>query len=531
MTEDSHKIAACEEIQDVLNAIPECLVLTDTDLNILLTNDYFQKRFIQKNKLILDTNLLDTFWDDQGQRNIQKKIDLKAEKNQKLEARNLLCQGSYLIKKTVLNLHDQIFFLFLFKDISEFRKLQTENKLTEWKLHSIVDCSIQGICILQNKDVQFINRSMLKILETNQEELMNQNFEHLINDVFNSSPSFHLEEAIERSALLQNHENKYQITNRTDGTKWIQIWAIDIIYRQEISTLLNIADITRNEQTERTLLQKEKMATIGQLAAGVAHEINNPLAYIQSNLRMLLDYEKSFQKFFSEITPLIQGEKGIENISTLKKSIRDKLEEIDIDFLLDDMTDIIADNLQGVDQIAHIIKDLRKFSMVDDAEKRVANINEIIKSTINVLWNQIKYNSLVEQNLDEKIEDMIINAQEIGQCFMNLILNSIDAIEKRLQKEKESGRNFTGLIKTKSALKGKFVRIDIEDNGCGILPENIKKIYDPFFTTKTIGQGTGLGLSIVYDIIQKHQGEISVESVPDKGTVFTINLPVKTVEE
>lgn len=259
------------------------------------------------------------------------------------------------------------------------------------------------------------------------------------------------------------------------------------------------------------ITQQEKMASIGQLAAGVAHEINNPTGFIMSNL-------SSLQKYLNRLSEFIDLQSGAAEKMTDEKvrEVRDFRKTQKIDFIIGDINNLIMESLEGADRIKRIVQDLKSFSHVDEAEHKPADINAGIESTINIVWNEIKYKATVKKEYGN-IPKTRCNPGQMNQVFMNLLVNAAHAIEKQ------------GEIAVKTWMDGGYIYVMISDTGTGIPPEKINRIFEPFYTTKEVGKGTGLGLSIAYDIIKKHNGEIFVKSEYGRGTAFTIKIPV--VEE
>jgi PAS domain S-box-containing protein len=258
------------------------------------------------------------------------------------------------------------------------------------------------------------------------------------------------------------------------------------------------------------LLHSEKMASIGQLAAGVAHEINNPVGYINSNIGQLKSYLKELAPFFE----LVKGNTDkFESILTPEQL--SQLKEVDIEEIQEDLSDIMNESAEGVLRIKTIVNDLKDFSHVREVVWEYADVHRGIESTLNIAQNELKYNTEVIKNFGD-IPLIECVAPQLNQVFMNLFVNAAHAIENG------GTLNITTSQDTETS-----ILVTVEDSGKGMDGETIKKIFDPFFTTKEVGKGTGLGLSLSYGIITSHNGEISVESEVGKGTIFSISLPIK----
>ncbi len=261
--------------------------------------------------------------------------------------------------------------------------------------------------------------------------------------------------------------------------------------------------------TQAKILQQEKMASIGQLAAGVAHEINNPMAFIASNLGTLDKYIRRLKDFIRAQAEAIKSIKATEAIEKLEK----KRKELKLDYTIDDIDLLVKESRDGSERVQKIVRELNRFSRVDDAEYKDTNINECMESSINIVGNELQHKATLHKDYGN-LPPTKCYPQKLNQVFINLLINAIQAIEKK------------GKIKIKTWEKDGLIWVTVSDTGCGIPRENQSKIFEPFFTTKEVGKGTGLGLSISYEIMQRHKGEISFESKEGKGTTFTIRMPV-----
>jgi signal transduction histidine kinase len=259
------------------------------------------------------------------------------------------------------------------------------------------------------------------------------------------------------------------------------------------------------------LQQSEKMASIGQLAAGVAHEINNPIGYVYSNLGTL---EKYVQDTFGLLDLYEQAEGAITD-AEVRAKLKAAKNKLDLAFLKEDLHALMDESRDGITRVKNIVQNLKDFSHVDATDEwQYAGLHAGINSTLNIVNNEIKYKANVVKEYGELPEVECLSSQ-LNQVFMNLLVNAAHAIEER------------GTIRIRTGRQGDEVWIDVADTGKGIAPEHLKKIFDPFFTTKPIGKGTGLGLSLAYGIVQKHHGRIEVQSEVGKGTTFRVWLPIK----
>lgn len=356
--------------------------------------------------------------------------------------------------------------------------------------------------------------------------------EEEVDKVFASTES-HIDRKLEHRIIRRDKEVRIiaiRINIIRDANGKIVKWYganQDITEQKEAETKLQQKNsearesLQKLQQTQAQLIQQEKMAGIGQLAAGIAHEINNPLGFVQSNFETLQKYvgrlremvnalRELHQQVLAEKIPSLQ--ENAQKISALGKQRK-------LDYILEDLEPIFRETNDGLNRVGNIIKALRLFSRADQQTNfEEYDLNEGIKNSLIIARNQVKYTAEVKENLADIPNVKAIGGQ-VNQVLLNIIVNAAHAI-------KAKGLDSLGLIKICTYADERFVYCSIEDSGTGI-PEEIRKdIFNPFFTTKPVGQGTGLGLSISYDIIvNKHQGEISLTSKVGVGSTFTIKLP------
>ncbi len=273
----------------------------------------------------------------------------------------------------------------------------------------------------------------------------------------------------------------------------------------------------RLNEIQEQLLQSEKLASIGQLAAGVAHEINNPIGFVHSNINTLSKYLDDIFRILDAYIAVEQitcadGCAGLRNAVQLKDSL-------DLSYLRQDIAALMSESRDGIARVRKIIQDLKDFSRVDSShEWEVADLHRGLDSTLNMVFNEIKYKADVVREYGE-IPAIDCIPSQLNQVFMNLMVNAGHAMDEN--------RRGTLTLRTGRDANDDTVWVEISDNGCGIPTENLQRIFDPFFTTKPVGKGTGLGLSLSYGIVKQHNGDIAVTSAPGQGTTFRITLPVR----
>lgn len=266
---------------------------------------------------------------------------------------------------------------------------------------------------------------------------------------------------------------------------------IDYLSRLNTEILAINAEL---KSAQAQLLQSEKMASIGQLAAGVAHEINNPIGYVYANFNTLSGYANEL------LGAALAGPGAATKV-------------IDLEFLAQDLPELLRETRDGLDRVTRIVRDLKDFSRVDTSDEwEWADLVAGLESTLNIVNNEVKYKATIERRL-VALPEVLCRPSEINQVFMNLLLNAAQAIPQR------------GVIRLASGFNDEQVWIEVSDTGRGMTAEVRNRIFEPFFTTKPVGQGTGLGLSLSYSIVRKHHGRIDVSSEPDQGTTFRVSLP------
>lgn len=282
-------------------------------------------------------------------------------------------------------------------------------------------------------------------------------------------------------------------------------------YKEDLETR-NVELARRKAELERVqaqLVHSEKMASLGQLAAGVAHELNNPAGFVLSNMSALPEYVQRLEKVLSTYDAASLSPADIEVVAAAKR-------EVDYDHILSDLNSIAADSFGGAERIQGIVQNLRLFSRLDEAELKEVDVHEGIESTIRLLSRYYTSPSIALHRIYGNLPRINCYAGQLNQVWLNLLVNAAQAIG-------EGG----GEVSIRTSSQERTVAVSVSDTGSGIAPEHINRIFDPFFTTKPVGEGTGLGLSISHGIIVRHGGSLSVESAVGRGTTFNIVLPVR----
>jgi len=377
----------------------------------------------------------------------------------------------------------------IFRDISDRKRLEMEIREKKEFLEKIIETSVDGIVIThKGGTITHANKAIKKLSEYTDEELIGQHISILNPE---GNPGELLEE------LFKNgHISSYECVIKTKSGKVIPIEnSISLLYDENgnrIGSMSMIKDIRQRKELEAQVLQSNKLAAIGELAAGVAHELNNPLAGILGYSQLItqkIEKKKIENMTQEDILKIAEYQKYIERESNRCKTI---------------------------------VQNLLKFSRKSKIEFELVDINSVLEETFTFLQHQLEINKIqLEKKLSENMPRISAHGSQLQQVFTNMIINA--------QKAMPEGGMITVCSRYLNGNNGEgdMVEIEFHDTGCGIAPEHINKIFDPFFTTRGVGEGTGLGLSVSYGIIKEHSGDIKVKSELNKGTVFTISLPVK----
>jgi signal transduction histidine kinase len=320
------------------------------------------------------------------------------------------------------------------------------------------------------------------------------------------------------NSLVDNLEVEYQRTqsfqNALQGLNRTLEMKVKKRTQQVEAQNEELTHINQNlKSTQQQLLQAEKMASVGQLAAGVAHEINNPIGFINSNMGVLKGYIDTYIEISLKLETLVKMPTDDDNYQKTLDEFKAYLDEQDISFINDDVKELLVDTDDGLSRVIDIVKNMKSFSRADSDTMQLFDINQCISTTAKMVKSKVTQNAELVLDLKD-VPDSFMNVGKINQVLTNLIVNAGQAIQK------------DGTVTVHSFQDGDNIKIMIVDTGTGMSAEIMKDIFNPFFTTKDEGEGTGLGLSISFDIIQEHGGSIAVESEIGVGTRFTITLPI-----
>ncbi len=401
-----------------------------------------------------------------------------------------------------------------------------KNSKIDWK--EALDCTDDVMFLTDlNGYIQQCNKKLIEMTGMDKEQILGEKWENLfLKTGFNEE--LHEPNHIE---IVHDSEERFHLNLRpvksSDNVEYGYI-----IYMHNVTKLRRARE--KFQETNQKLkeayiklrkawlhiLQQEKMASIGQLAAGIAHEINNPIAYVISNLNSLAAYTDKIIKFLNEQLKVIEKITGfdIDECNKMINGINEKKHKYKIDFILEDIKSLVQESVIGSNKIKKIVQDLKDFSYIDQEQYKPADLNKGLDNTINILRNELKHKVILKKDY-KNIPLTNCNPGQLNQVFMNIILNAVQSI-------KDKGEI---IVKTRH-IKSDII-ISISDTGCGIKKNDLNRLFEPFFSTKDVGSGTGLGLSTSFEIVKNHNGEINVKSEVDKGTMFIIKIPVISKED
>lgn len=408
------------------------------------------------------------------------------------------------------------------RETAQRKRAEDTLRLSEMKFRLLVEgvkdyaillLSPDGIVVSWNEGAQRINGYSA-------EEILGRHFSVLYvpEDVEAGKPRILVEAAREQGRA---EDRGWRL--RKDGTRF---WSNVVLtaLRDPSGNLLGFAKVTR-DMTEQNRVQEErdrlnaqmfqgqKLQAIGQLSAGMAHEINNPVGYILSNLNTMGEYCRDLERLLGAALQAAREDEAGRSPSAALTEFRALAREVRVEQILPDLGSVVSDCKLGGERIRDIVRSLREFSHVDEGELKDTDLNKCLEDSLRICWNEIKYKAEVQKDYGA-LPPVPCFPQRLGQVFINLLVNAGQAIEKK------------GKIFLTTRREGDWIVIRVRDTGRGIEPANLRRVFEPFFTTKTVGSGTGLGLHVAYRIVIAHGGKIEVQSKVDEGTEFAVHLPV-----
>jgi PAS domain S-box-containing protein len=399
---------------------------------------------------------------------------------------------------------------------------------SEQRLRTIIDTTPLGICITNEDGIfEYVNDAYCRIYGYDPSELVGNHFTQIVapdkkkfwTDLHDKYMLMTGEEikgySDIRTEWIVKHKSGGPITILADAAR---ITGADGD-KKKVTFVMNISEMAKLRenlrQSEMQLMQAEKMSSLGQMVAGVAHEVNTPLGYVRSNLQLLIDTQEELQSLITLYQSLhkeiLHGSSN--TVAKLLSQIEERAEKAT---LIGEAESLCENSLEGITRIQELVMSLKNFSRLDEASFKPTNVNENIDSTLKIANHILAEKQIEVLREYGKLPDVPAFPAQLNQVFLNLITNAAHAITHE-----------DGKITFKTMKDGDTVVVKVSDNGVGIKPDHLEKIFEPFFTTKDVGKGTGLGLSIVYKIIDKHGGTIAVQSKVGKGSEFTVTLPIK----
>jgi len=547
---------ALEYAENIVETVREPLVVLNSDLKILTANHSFYDTFKVTPEDTIGNFIYDVGnrqWDIPALRILVEEIlpnetvfnGYEVEHDfPGIGRKTILLNGREIFRESI----GSRIILLAMEDITERKLLEVEIQDAREYAENIVE-TVREPLVVMNSDLKILtaNGSFYNTFKVTPEETIG-NFIYDLGNRQWDIPKLRVlvEEILPLETVINGYEvehdfpgighkiillNARQIFREKIGSHIILLAMDDITARKQIEAVLRVnqeqlqsfndqlenritEEVSKNREKDILLLHQDKMSSIGQLAAGVAHEINNPMAFIASNLVTLKGYVESLSQFHRLFQGLLEKNGTVQELLVLEEATR----KLDIAFILEDISPLIAESSEGAGRVKQIVHDLKGFARTDENNFELADLNDCVRSTVNIVRNEIKYVADLDLQLGD-IPLISCSSNQLSQVIINLLVNAAHSISSH------------GSITVITRQVDDTVVLSVRDTGTGMTEEVRKRIFEPFFTTKEVGKGTGLGLSISYSIIQKHGGEISVESEPGRGTIFSVTLPINNHQE
>ena len=418
------------------------------------------------------------------------------------------------------------------RDIAERKQAELALQRLHLQNAMILNSAGEGICGIDvNGRAMFVNPAAARMLGYRPEELVGDRLHERIHH----SRADGMPNAPEQCPMCRAAKGRLvarvdtEVFWRADGMPFpVEYMATPINEGGEVvGAVVTFRDISEQRMLEAQLRQAQKLESIGQLAAGIAHEINTPTQYIGDNTRFLGDSFAGLGNLLNRYARLLEAAKSGSVTEPLIDEVERAAAEADLDFVIREIPAAIRQSLDGVAQVAKIVRSMKEFSHPGGDEKQAIDLNQAISSTLTVSRNEWKYLADVVTDLDESLPHVTCLPSDFNQVMLNLIVNAAHAIGDRLGPEPDG----KGTITVRTRREGPLAEVRVADTGTGISPAIRNRVFDPFFTTKQVGRGTGQGLAIVHSIItERHGGTIHLETELGRGTEFIVRLPIEPKE-
>lgn len=402
-------------------------------------------------------------------------------------------------------------------------RAKTEELLaeSEARTRAIVESAAEGILTFDEEGkVLSCNRAARETFGRTEEELVGCSYHDLFHVPDGLAPSF---DALGAALAAEAGE---VLCNRADGSQFAASLSLGVFEHGGKTIYTAVCrDLSEVKRMQAQLAQAQKLESIGQLAAGIAHEINTPTQFVSDNVRFL---EDSFRELTGVLEPFLETLRAGDGADepdgqAVLAAMRAKAEEGDLEFLVEEVPSALSQSIEGLTTVANIVRSMKEFSHPGQSHKTKVDLAGAVRNTVTVARNEWKYVAEVDVEAPEDLPHVPCYESEFNQVVLNMLVNAAHALEGTERQQAGEGR-----IKISLSVAGDWVEVRLADNGCGIPPEAVSKVFDPFFTTKEVGRGTGQGLAIAHSVIvDKHGGEVSVEETSDQGTTFLIRLPLR----
>lgn len=422
-------------------------------------------------------------------------------------------QSAWAVKD---NKNKVVYYDIILEDITEQNQVLKILHESEFKYRMLIDKLSEAVYLSVDGKFEIVNSKFLDLFELNEVELYSSEF-----DLDNYIPKSSLTDIIEkREKSLDKNESttsfEITITTKSGIEKEVEVSLSYLNYNGKVAAQGVVRDLTKVKKQETQIRHLQKMESIGTLAAGIAHEINTPSQFVSDNLSFLRDS-------FNEIKPILSALKNLDARPNSSEEFNNLIENTDIEYLQEEIPLAIDQSIDGVDRIAGIVGAMRDFAHTGPKDKVSADIHKIIQNSITLSKNTWKYIAEIETKFADDLPPLVCQANDINQVIVNMLVNSSHALEDKFGDVDD----MKGKIEIKTNCTEDHIILEIKDNGLGMPEKVIKRVFDPFYTTKDVGKGTGQGLAIAYDIIvTKHGGDIEVSSEEGVGTQFIIKIPI-----